>query len=140
MFWIDFAIAGRRDAERAFFDFEGASGEDDIPRLQVADFSDFELAHLGMLLCDGYSPALVLDGDAPDEIITACDPRLVAALAALPETDLALLAERWRANSGLGEANSILPRLQAFARRAQAAGLPLLYAQGDDQARAPDED
>lgn len=138
MMWIDFAIAARRDAERAFFDVDGANAADDIPRLQIRDFSDFELAHLGMLLSGGYAPQLVLDGDAPDEIITACDPALVAALAAIAPAGLAALAARWRGACGLEHAAEALEALHGFACRATHAGLPLLYAQGDDRPAAPE--
>jgi hypothetical protein len=132
MLWLDIAIARRKDAERAFFESDD-DADDGIPRLQLAGLSDFELAHLGMLLTGAYEPALVLDGDAPDEIVTAMDPRLVDALAAEDAARLPALAARWQAASGHPEA--LLPaltELHDFACRARADGLALLYAQGSD--------
>jgi len=139
MFWLDLAIAARHEVEQAFFEGEDAEVEDDIPRLRLQPMSEFELAHLGMLLCDGFEPQLVLDGEAPDEVITACDPRLVAELASRPEAQLAPLAQRWQEASGVDDAMAALARLHAFARQAQALGKPLLYAQGDDRDRGRDD-
>lgn len=139
MMWLDFAIASKQDAERAFFDFDDIEAVDEIARLQLTDLSDFEMAHLGMLLCGGYDPELVLDGDDPDEIITACDPKLVRALAALHDDQLAKLASRWHENSGIKDADANLRALQRFAVKAASQGLPLLYAQGSDQPEAPED-
>ncbi len=135
MFWLDLAIAARHQAEQAFFEDEDdeAVVEDDIPRLRLEPMSEFELAHLGMLLCDGFEPQLVLDGEAPDEVITACDARLVAALANRPEDELAALARRWQAACGVDHAEAALVRLHALARQTQVLGKPLLYAQGSDR-------
>ena len=139
MFWLDIAIAARRDAERAFFD-DGSDtdGDDGIARVRLEGLSDFELAHLGMLLAGGYTPRLVLDGDSADEIVTEMDPKLVAALGGLGEDALGDAASRWQAAAGtergLAEA---LATLREFARQARAAGLPVLYAQGSD---LPDEE
>lgn len=139
MMWIDLAIASYRDAERAFFELDGQDTDDDIPRMQLRDFSDFELAHLGMLLCGGYAPELVLDGDEPDEIITACDPKLVAALARLDEPgQQAALAARWREACGLVDAGPALAALAQFAAAAFHSGRPVLYAQGCDRREAAD--
>jgi len=137
MFWLDLAIAARNEAEQAFFESDGDAVEDDIPRLRLEPFSEFELAHLGMLLCDGFDPQLVLDGDAPDEVITACDAHLVAALARLTEDQLPPLAQRWQVSSGVEQAEPLLVRLQALAQQAQALGKLLLYAQGDDRPGSP---
>ena len=63
--------------------------------MQLVGLSDFELAHLGMLTVGAYEATMVLDGDAPDEIIAEIDAKLVAALAALPKHDLDVLATRW---------------------------------------------
>lgn len=133
MIWLDLAIAARHDAERAFFDVDGVDAPDQIPRLQLADFSEFELAHLGMLIGDGYTPELVLDGDAPEEIVTACDPSLVDALHCIDDGDIPSLAARWQQASGLADAEARLRQLRDFARRAVELRLPLLYAQGDDR-------
>ncbi len=141
MFWLDLAVASRRDAERAYFDLEDSvAAADDIPRERIEDLSEFELAHLGMLLCAGYEPALVLDGDLPDEIITACDPRLVHALAELPAAALAPLADRWQAASGVTAGTPALASLKALAEEARTRDLPLLYAQGSDRGGAIGED
>lgn len=138
MMWIDFAIAAYRDAEQAFFDLDGHESDDDIPRMQLRDFSDFELTHLGMLLCNGYAPELVLDGDAPDELITACDPALIAALARLDERQQLPLAARWREACGLADAEGALAALTRFAATAHRSGLPVLYAQGCDRPEPAD--
>ncbi|WP_159684545.1 hypothetical protein [Cognatazoarcus halotolerans] len=140
MLWLDIALARRQDAEQAFFEFEDEDTEDDIPRMQLIGFSDFELSHLGMLLVGGYEAALVLDGEAPDEIIAEIDRTLIAALAALPRHDLDVLATRWAnvtGNPGCGEA---LNELHDFACRARAEGLSLLYAQGNDEMADDDQD
>lgn len=136
MLWLDIALARRKDAERAFFEYtDGDDSDDDIPRLQLGGLSDFELAHLGMLLAGGYAPALVLDGDTPDEIVTEMDPRLVDALAALEAAALGGLAARWQAASGQAmPLDEALAALHDFAQRARAGGLAVLYAQGSDQA------
>ena len=139
MMWLDFAIAHKKDAERAFFDFDDIDAVDEIPRLQLENCSDFELAHLGMLLCDGYDPELVLDADTADEIITACDPKLVRALAALDEVREDDLAARWQHNCGIPDALHSLRALRRLALKASAAGLPLLYAQGSDEAEPEDD-
>ena len=140
MMWLDFAIASRKDAERAFFDFDDADAVDEITRLQLANLSDCELAHLGMLLCDGYNPQLVLDGDAPDEVITACDPQLVRALAALTEAAAVdELARRWHAQCDVEDASETLHALQRMAVKAATRNLPLLYAQGDDRENCRDD-
>lgn len=131
--WLDFAIAAAKDAERAFFDFDDVDAVDDISRLQLAGLSDCDLAHLGMLLCAGYDPELVLDGDLPDEIITACDPRLVRALAATEADALGELARRWAESSDVCDAEDNLRALHRFATKAVRRGLPLLYAQGSDE-------
>ncbi|MCB1888774.1 MAG: hypothetical protein KDH20_14295 [Rhodocyclaceae bacterium] len=133
MFWLDLAVASRRDAERAFFDLDDVPLEDDIPRERIEDLSEYELAHLGMLLCEGFEPDLVLDGDAPDEIVTACDPRLVAALAALSVAELPALALRWQVAGGHTEATLALTALKDLAELARERAMPLLYAQGSDR-------
>ena len=134
MFWLDIAIAARRDAERAFFD-DGSDtdGDDGIARVRIEGLSDFELAHLGMLLAGGYTQRLVLDGDSADEIVTEMDPKLVAALAGLGEDALGDAASRWQAAAGTerGGAEGLPPRRYS-ARPPRAAGLRVLYPLGSD--------
>jgi len=132
MLWLDIALARRQDAEQAFFEFDDEDIEDDIPRMQLIGFSDFELTHLGMLLVGGYEAALVLDGEAADEIIAEIDRKLVAALAALPRHELDVVATRWANATGNPDCGEALSDLHDFACQAQAAGLSLLYAQGSD--------
>ena len=133
MFWLDLAVASRRDAERAYFEFEDGTDEDEITRARLEDVSEFELAHLGMLLTDGFNPELVLDGDAPEDIVTACDPALVRALAGLGDSDAPDLARRWENASGLASGDAALDTLRDLAREASHRALPLLYAQGSDR-------
>ena len=77
---------------------------------------------------------MVLDGDAPDEIIAEIDAKLVAALAALPKHDLDVLATRWVNATGNPACGEALPELHDFACRGRREGLSLLYAQGNDRA------
>lgn len=134
MLWLDIALARRQDAEQAFFEFDDEELEDDIPRMQLVGFSDFDLAHLGMLLVGAYEAALVLDGEDEDELIAEIDQKLVAALAALPTHELDVLATRWAKASGNPACGEALTDLHDFACRARAGGLSLLYAQGNDNA------
>lgn len=142
MLWLDIALAKPQDAEQAFFEFDDDAIEDDIPRMQLVGLSDFELAHLGMLTVGAYESTMVLDGDAPDEIIAEIDAKLVAALAALPKHDLDVLATRWVNATGNPACGEALPELHDFACRGRREGLSLLYAQGNDRAsgEAGDED
>ncbi|MCB1928358.1 MAG: hypothetical protein KDH17_10015 [Rhodocyclaceae bacterium] len=132
MLWLDLAIADRRDAERAFFVTDDDSA-DDIVRVRIEDCSEFELAHLALLLTPGFDPQLVVDGDRPSEVVTSCDRRLVSALAATAAADLPALAERWHGACSFERAESVLPELHALACEAERRGRPLLYAQGDDR-------
>lgn len=138
MLWLDIALARRQDAEQAFFEFDEEEIEDEIPRMQLVGFSDFELTHLGMLLVGGYEATMVLDGEVADEIIAEIDKKLVAALAALPRHDLDVLATRWANATGNPDCGEALSDLHDFACRAHAEGLSLLYAQGSDD--TADED
>ena len=140
MLWLDIALAKPQNAEQAFFEFDDEAIEDDIPRMQLIGLSDFELAHLGMLTVGGYEALMVLESEAPDEIIAEIDPKLVAALAALPKHDLDVLATRWANATGNPACGEALPELHDFACRARSEGLGLLYAQGNDEANGEDTD
>ncbi|MCB1916125.1 MAG: hypothetical protein KDG52_10450 [Rhodocyclaceae bacterium] len=136
MLWLDFAVASLRDAERAFFVVADEADEDepdDIVRVRFPHCSEFELVHLALLLGPGYEPQLVVDGERPSEVVTACDRRMVAGLAALDRTELPELAERWHEASGFPRAGAVLPELHALACTAMQRGQRLLYSQGDER-------
>ena len=140
MFWLDIALAAHKHAERAFFETDDGAA-DDIPRLRLPGLSDFELAHLGMLIAGGYNPRLVLDADDENDIVTEIDAQLVRALAVLAEADQPALAARWQHAAGHPFAlDDALAALCDFARRARADRLPMLYAQGCDHRAGADDD
>lgn len=144
---LDLAVAPRKSAEAAFFDDGG--GEDDIPRIRLDAFSEFELAHLAIALTGQFEPRLALDGDHPDDIVSEADPRFVAALAALPAAEAPPRLAAWTAAL---EAAGALPAdperlptalaaLQELAALAVSRRHSLLYTQSvDDESFDPELD
>jgi len=144
---LDLAVAPRKAAEAAFFGEDDA--EDDIPRIRLEGLSEFELAHLAILLAGDFEPRLALDGDCPEDIVSEADPRFVAALAKLPADRRTSLLADWAAV--LAAAGSLptdpdrlptaLQALEELAVIAVRRRHSLLYTQSlDDYSLDPDLD
>ena len=101
---LDLAVAPRKAAEAAFFDDGGS--EDGIPRIRLDGLSEFELAHLAILVTGQFEPHLALDGDCPEDIVSEADPRFVTALAALAADQRPATVAAWAASL---EATGSLP-------------------------------
>lgn len=138
---LDLVVAHRKAAEAAFFDDQEAPEGDDIPRISLEGFSEFELAHLAILLTGQFEPRLALDGDYPEDIVSEADPALTPALAALTDLDAVPLLARWHAALG-GEGATTpdparlataLDTLRELASLAIARRHVLLYTQSLDE-------
>lgn len=91
---LDLAVAPHKAAEAAFFATDD-DAPDAIPRIRLEGLTEFELAHLAIVLVQQFEPRLALDGDCPEDIVSEADPLFVRALAAQPPDALPPLAAQW---------------------------------------------
>ena len=110
---LDLAVAPHKAAEAAFFATDDDT-PDEIPRIRLEGLSEFELAHLAIVLVKQFEPRLALDGDCPEDIVSEADPLFVRTLAAQPPEALPTLTAEWQqALRATGDAIPDRPRLES---------------------------